>query len=298
MNIIKKIVTLIMAPVIALTSAACVMNPAGQDDDGTFNIVTSFYPMQILVMNIAGGIDGVSVECMSEPDIGCIHDHVFSTSDLRMVENADVFVENGLELELFNDQIKSAYPDLVIIEASEDVTDAPSDGDEVNGHVWTSPADYIIQIDTVARALSAADPGHAAEYEANAREYAGRIEELIGRNEDAAEILDGMRVLVLDETLPSFCEYFNMDYITLETDHEQSALSAGDLRDVIGSVNDNGIAAIFVTADGENDIADTIAGETGAVIYELNSCMTGEVYADAYIDQMAENFETLRGVAG
>ena len=67
---------------------------------------------------------------------------------------------------------------------------------------------------------------------------------------------------------------------------------------MIGSVNDNGIAAIFVTADGENDIADTIAGETGAVIYELNSCMTGEVYADAYIDQMAENFDTLRGIAG
>ena len=129
-----------------LPAVSCANEPAGREDDGKFNIVTSFYPMQILVMNVAGGIDGVTVECMSDPNIGCIHDHVFTTDDLRKVENADVYVENGLELETFNDQLLNAYPDLTIIEAASEVTDAPEDEGEVNGHVWTSIDDYIIEI--------------------------------------------------------------------------------------------------------------------------------------------------------
>ena len=161
MKISKKIVSVILSVALMTPLMSCANEPAKREDDGVFNIVTSFYPMQILVMNVAGGIDGVTVECMSDPNIGCIHDHVFTTDDLRKVENADVYVENGLELETFNDQLLNAYPDLTIIEAASEVTDAPEDEGEVNGHVWTSIDDYIIEIRTVSAALSEADPSHA-----------------------------------------------------------------------------------------------------------------------------------------
>ncbi len=276
-----------------MSAASCAAPASQREDDGVFDIVTSFYPMQILVMNIAGGIDGVSVECMSEPNIGCIHDHVFSTEDLVSIENADVYVENGLELETFNDRILSAYPDLQIIEAASGVTDAPSDGDEINGHVWTSIDDYILEINEVTDRLSEIDPDHASSYRANADAYINRVQGLTSDYADVLSSLQGRSVLVLDETLPSFCIYAEMEFTTIETDHEQSALSAGDVRETIEFMNDNEVTAIFVSSDSDADIANTIADETGAVIYELNTCMTGEVTADAYIDQMAANLELL-----
>lgn len=284
---------LLLSASMGLSISSCAVASAPASDDGTFNIVTSFYPMQILVMNIADGIDGVSVECMSEPNLGCIHDHVFSTEDLMSIEGADVYVENGLELETFNDRILSAYPGLQIIEAASRVTDAPSDEDEVNGHVWTSIDDYVLEINEVADRLSEIDPDHASSYRANADAYIDRVTGLTSDYSDVLASLEGRSVLVLDETLPSFCVYAGMNYTTIETDHEQSALSAGDIRETIEFMTANGVTAIFVSADSEADIANTIAEESGAVIYELNTCMTGEVTADAYIDQMASNLELL-----
>jgi zinc transport system substrate-binding protein len=252
--------------------------------------------MQILVMNIAGGIDGVSVECMSDPNIGCIHDHVFTTDDLRLVENADVYVENGLGLETFNDQLLSAYPDLQIIEAAASVTDAPEDEGEVNGHVWTSPEDYIIEITEVANGLAQADPEHADQYLANADEYIGKVDDLLVTNADCMSAVRGMSVLVIDETLPSFCEWLGLEYEMVETDHEQSALSAGDIADIIDWMNTNGVSVIFVSADSDTAIADAIASESGATVYVMNTCMTGEVTSDAYLEQMQANLTLLEEI--
>ncbi|MBR1797881.1 MAG: zinc ABC transporter substrate-binding protein [Clostridiales bacterium] len=293
MKLIRKIIITVISLALALPLTACAPSEASANEG--FNIVTSFYPMQILVMNIAGGIDGVNVSCMSEPDIGCIHDHVFTTEDLRLIENADVYVENGLGLETFNDQILSAYPGLQIIEAAADVTDAPAeeDGEEVNGHVWTSIDDYILMIRQVGDRLSDIDPEHADIYEANASSYIDRVENIQSSNLEIIASLEGRGALVLDESLPSFCVYTGMNYRTLETDHEQSALSAGDIRELIEYMNGSDVDVIFVGTDSDSDIAQTIADETGASIYVLNTMITGPVEADAYITQMTENFEIL-----
>ena len=285
-----------MSAALAMQFASCAGVGSAVEDDGKFNIVTSFYPMQILVMNIAGGIDGVSVECMSDPNIGCIHDHVFTTDDLRLVENADVYVENGLGLETFNDQLLSTYPDLQIIEAAASVTDAPEDEGEVNGHVWTSPEDYIIEITEVANGLAQADPEHADQYLANADEYIGKVDDLLVTNADCMSAVRGMSVLVIDETLPSFCEWLGLEYEMVETDHEQSALSAGDIADIIDWMNTNGVSVIFVSADSDTAIADAIASESGATVYVMNTCMTGEVTADAYLEQMQDNLTLLEEI--
>ena len=294
MSNIRKITSILLTAAMTVSLASCANEPAKSEDDGEFNIVTSFYPMQILAMNVAGGIDGVTVECMSAPDIGCIHDHVFTTDDLRKVENADVYIENGLELETFNDRLLSAYPDLQVIEAAAEVTDAPEDDGEVNGHVWTSIDDYIIQIRTVSAALSEADLDHAADYEANAEAYIEKIEQLTESYADQIAAVEGMRVLVIDETLPSFCVWLGLDYEVIETDHEQASLSAGDIADTVDWMNDNGVSVILVSSDSDDGIAEAVAAEINGSIVEFNTCMTGEVYADAYLDQMADNLVLLQ----
>ena len=249
--------------------------------------------MHILALNVAGGIDGVTVDCMSDPNLGCIHDHVFTTEDLRLIEHADVYIENGLGLETFNDQILSAYPDLPIIEAAADVTGAPEDDGEVNGHVWTNPDDYILEIRQVSDRLSELDPDHAQQYAQNAENYIAQIEQL--KNDYAEQIasVQGMTVLVVDETLPSFCDFLGVNYEMVETDHEQSALSAGDIADTIDWMNDNGVTVIFMSADTDAGLADSVAAETGGHEMVFNTCMTGSVDADAYITQMQDNLALL-----
>ncbi|MBO4426831.1 MAG: zinc ABC transporter substrate-binding protein [Clostridiales bacterium] len=298
MNIFKKAIATVTLCAMALSFSACRSTAETLLAKDSFKICCSFYPMYVMTMNIAGGIDGVEVVSMSDPNMGCIHDHVFSTEDLKKIEGADVFVENGLELEVFNDEILAAYPDVKIINASANVKDAYDDGDEVNGHVWTSIDDYELQITNVCIELQKADPAHAEQYKTNAAVYLEKIDALRSDNADVIASLNGVGALVLDETLPSFCIYTGMDFITVETDHENEALSAGDIADIISEMNEKGITLIFVGAGEDTAMADAIAAETGATVYTLNTCMTGNEEENAYIDQMNENFEVLSDIIG
>lgn len=84
-----------------------------------------------------------------------------------------------------------------------------------------------------------------------------------------------------------------MEMITIKTDHEESAISAGMLKSVINKVKEDDIKIIIIDKNDSKTNAETIANETGAKILELNSGLTGELNKDAYINQMRENMSIL-----
>ena len=91
----------------ALLLCARCAAPARADGsaDGSFHILTSFYPIYALTINIAGGIDGVAVENMAQQSVGCLHDYTLRTGDMRMISAADVIVINGAGMESFADKL-------------------------------------------------------------------------------------------------------------------------------------------------------------------------------------------------
>lgn len=280
--------------VLALTTCFCFYGCGSkkntEKDNEAFNVVSSFYPMHILAMNLTDGIDGVTETSMSEPNIGCIHDHTFTTDDLKKVEGADVYIENGLGLEAFNEKIKSAYPDTTIIEAANNITEK-----DINLHVWTNIDFYINQISYVSEQLQSLNPENKDAYAANEKAYIAKLEQLKADNKDVINAAAGKKVLVLDEALPNFCEYLKLDIMEIETDHEEEALSADDLKEAIQTMNKEGIQTILIGKNADRSAAEAIAAETGAKIYELNTCMVGtaEDTADAYIKEMKENLEII-----
>jgi len=259
-------------------------------NDGTFNIVSSFYPMHILAMNLTNKIVGVKETSMSEPNIGCIHDHTFSTDDLKKVEGADVYIENGLGLEAFNNKIKKAYPDTAIVEVAKNIT-----GEDLNPHVWTNIDYYISQVKYASKQLQRLNPENKNSYAANEKSYVAKLEQLKTDNGNTIKSVEGKKVLVLDEALPNFCKFLKMNVIEIETDHEEEALSADDLKKAIKTMNDEKVKTIFIAKDSDRSTAEAIAAETGATIYELNTCMVGNKNstADAYITDMKENFKII-----
>ena len=80
----------------------------------------------------------------------------------------------------------------------------------------------------------------------------------------------------------------------IETDHEQSALSAETVRDVIEEVKNSGIKAIVIGQNDDDQNANLIASETGATVYRLNDAMSGDGSLDSYINTMKENLEILK----
>lgn len=298
-NFKKILLPILFISMVSLSLVGCNNETSDKKGDSNssssnnFNIVASFYPMHILTMNLTDGIDNVNLTSMSDPNMGCIHDHTFTTDDLKKVEKANAFVENGLELEVFNDKITSAYPDVQIIEASKDVKDLIKSDEGTNAHVWTNIDNYMQQIKTVSTKLQSLDKDNSDKYKKNEEAYIKSLEDIKSKYKDSLSKVAGKKALILDETLPYFCQFTKIDYISIESDHEQESVSADVMKNTIKTMNDENIKAIFIAKDSNRSVAETVAKETGAKIYELNTCMVGKVDKNAYIDDMSENFETI-----
>ena len=103
-------------------------------EKGSFTIVTSFYPMYIATLNIVDGADGVTLENLSEPQTGCLHDFQLTPEDMKLLSTADMFVINGGGIESFMSDVAKAYPDLTVTEACRDVQLIAEDDEDIDVH--------------------------------------------------------------------------------------------------------------------------------------------------------------------
>lgn len=73
------------------------------------------------------------------------------------VENADIFISNGLGMENFISKILESNSDMKVIDSSNNLENVISNGIEENAHIWTSIDNYILQVQNIAEELKTAD---------------------------------------------------------------------------------------------------------------------------------------------
>ena len=269
------------------------LNKTNNQDDGTTKIVTSFYPMYILAENITEGSSNVELENMANVNVGCLHDYTLTTEDMKKVENADIFITNGLGMENFIDTIINSNEGMYILDSSNGIQNLISHEDETNAHIWTSIDNYIIQVRNIAEGLKENDHDNAEIYEKNANEYIQELENLKENYLQELEDLQGKKAICLNEAFEYLGQELGMELITVQTDHEESTMSAEMLRSIIDEVKQQNIEIILIDKNDNKANAETISNETGAKILELNSGLTGSMEKNAYIEAMRENFDLL-----
>jgi zinc transport system substrate-binding protein len=98
-------------------------------------VVTSFYPIYILAMNLTVGIEDIRVENLAAPNTGCLHDYQLLTGDMRTLSGAQVLLINGAGMESYLDTV-TALKEAGIAYAAEQIIDLLSYG--VDGiHLYT-----------------------------------------------------------------------------------------------------------------------------------------------------------------
>lgn len=93
----------------------------GQAKGGNLLVVTSFYPMYVATENVIGDVEGVTLENLSEPQTGCLHDYQLTAADMKLLSKADVFIVNGGGIESFLSDVAESYPDLKIVQACDGI---------------------------------------------------------------------------------------------------------------------------------------------------------------------------------
>ena len=271
-------------------------NTAGGGKDGSFHIVTSFYPMYVATINITQGVDGVTVTNMTKPQTGCLHDYQLMTEDMKTLEKADAFVINGAGMESFLDKVVEQQKNLKIIDASKGI-ELLKDDDEENPHVWLSVTDAILQVKNIAEQLKAADPKHADAYEKNAAAYIKKLEALKAEMHAELDTVPHKDIVTFHEAFPYFAKEFGLNIISVVEREPGTEPTPAELQATIEQVKKLPVKVLFTEPQYSPSAAETIARETGAKIYTLDPVVTGEANdqaLNAYIDTMKKNMETLK----
>lgn len=265
-----------------------------EQDNGKFKIVTSFYPMYVIALNITDGANNIELTNMADMNTGCIHDYTLLASDMKKIEKADVLIQNGLGLENFISKILNNQKDLAIIDASENISDFIQEESGVNPHIWTSITNYIKQVENISKGLMEKNPENAEIYQRNTENYIETLTNLRKIYEVELNYLKGKAAVCLNESFEYLGKELELNLKSIHTSHEESALSAKELKDVIDWMKENKATMIIVDRNDDLKNAQTLAEQTGAKIYKLDSALTGSSSKDAYINSIKENMEVLK----
>jgi zinc transport system substrate-binding protein len=259
----------------------------------SLRILTSFYPMYVMTLNVAGNAPGVSVECLTKPSTGCLHDYQLSPGDLVALTRADVFVANGAGMETFIDKAVRQAPGLNVIEAGAGM--ALADGG--NPHLWVSISGAIDETTAIARGLAAVDPDRAKVYEENAADYVATLARLRARMHAALDGLQHRQIITFHEAFPYFAREFGLDIVGVIEREPGSEPGARELARTIDLVRLSGVRAIFAEPQYPAKSAGIIRRETGVAVALLDPAATGDLEPAkarrSYCETMERNLAVL-----
>lgn len=215
----------------------------GQDEsEAELQVVTTFLPITQFTKAVAG--DRATVEQLLPASSGP-HDFQASPTTVQAIAQADILVKNGLEMELFlEDLIANANnPDLETIDSSEGISAIANEEEkghshdhdhehaeghshdhdheeeaghhhhhgEYNPHIWLDPKRAIQQIENIRDGLIAADPAGEAEYTENAAAYIEQLQQLDADITAKLKPYTGQTFVVFHDFAPYFAESYGLE---------------------------------------------------------------------------------------
>jgi len=138
---------------------------------------------------------------------------------------------------------------------------SPHEPHGLDPHVWLSPALAATLVGNANRALAQADPQHAAQYEANARQTLARITALRSELAPLFKDLPLRRFLVFHPSWGYFAHEFGLEQMPIEVQGREP--SPRELHDLVRGAKAHGVRAVFVQPQMSRRTAQVVADELG-----------------------------------
>ena len=168
---------------------------------------------------------------------------------------------------------------------------------EYNAHVWVSVSGNIDQVKNIASQLETLNPENKDLYEANTNTYISKLENLKAEMHSELDNLPNRDIITFHEAFPYFAQEFNLNIVGVIEIEPDSEPSAKEIENIISTIKEHNIKALFTEPQYSSRVAQTIANETGASVYELDPIVTGDSNSNAYddyINKMKENLNVLK----
>ena len=239
----------------------------GEDDGGAAAGSVTVVATTTQAADLARNVGGENVEVVgllapnSDP-----HEYEVRPRDLEVLARADLVVRSGGDLdEWLGEAIEGAGGDAPVLTLSDHVR---ASGDDP--HWWQDPRNAMRAVAAIERSLSDVDPGRADAYAADAGRYTARLQRL-DRAVAAciAKVPAAQRKLVTThDALGYYARRYGIEVIgavipSLSTSGQPSA---GETAELVRTIRDEDVKAIFAESSVNAKVEQAIARETGATV--------------------------------
>ena len=256
-----------------------------------------------IISDMVAEVGGDKIESISLTKPGAeIHGYQPTPDDLVQASKADIMFENGMNLEVWTEKLKAGIPDVPVVRVSEGVEvqyiaeDAYAG--KPNPHAWMSPAQGLIYVENIRKALTEAAPEHADYFAQRAQIYSDQIRAVDTELASALSTLEeNNRVLV---TCEGAFSYLTNDYGLTEeylwAINSESQGSPQQVAKIIEVVKAKNIPAVFCESTVEPRIQQEVVSATGArlggVLY-VDSLSPQDGPASTYLKLLEHTAETI-----
>lgn len=166
-------------------------------------------------------------------------------------------------------------------------------GDE-NAHAWMSVPRYRTMVQTIASRLAEKDAKHADEYYANAKAYDAKLAVLEEKIDSLKSLTGGQNIIIFHEAYEYVADDFSMNACYLLDLDEERSVSAGEVKQVIGAIKDDGVSVILAEELYGKSMGDTVSRETDVHMVYIDPLNRGDYDKDSYLDGMEHNIELIK----
>lgn len=303
----------------AFTAAACVLcsgcsSTAAPENTGNdkLSIVTTIFPAYDFARQVFG--DTAEVTMLLKPGTES-HSYDPTAKDIVRIDNCDLFIYNGGESDSWVEGILDATDNvntLRMMDAVEAIEEEHAEGmqddesgehddhgEEYDEHIWTSPKNAALIVESVRAAAEKLSPDNASEYNENAESYIAQINGLDSR---FADLLSGeKRYFVFGDRFPLlyFFREYGLNYYAAfpgcGSEVEPSAQTVSFLLDRLD--DDDTVKTVFYIELSNHKLADTLAQDKNLPTAEFHTChnITADDFSagESYVSLMNRNYDVL-----
>ena len=266
------LVVVILLIVAGVLSYLAINNSSNSNLNGKVGVAVSIGP-EVEWVNAIGG-DKVHVTLMV-PESSDPHTYEPLPSQLTQVSNAKMYVEIGSPLEFetnYMDKIKSANPNMLIVNASEGIQLIPNaaenESDTMDPHDWVDPKNAMIMVNNTYNGLVQVDPADKDYFQKNRDIYIAQLKQL---DENTTKILkdkNGTDILIYHPAFGYYARDYNLTQVgAMLNDEEPSPQRISSMVDI---AKQNNITVLYNEPQYDPKFMQSIASQVGGQVLTVD----------------------------
>ncbi len=270
-----KTLTLVTILFFSLTSCQTLENP---QKINKLTIVTSFYPLTYFTQKIGEN----KIEVINLVKNQKVHDYVPTSSDLILLQKADLFIYHGLNMEPWttniipllnqNKQLKITQELYITKNYNEDSINTKHKNEHsINPHTWLDITLSKEMMSVITKKLSTLDPKNKIYYEQNAEKLEQKLSELDEKYRNKFTSCQKSDVIISHDAFPYLAKSYQFKTHSIIPKMSHSEPSAKDLENIIKIILEKDLHFILSDKADDNSFTETIAKETNIQILPINT---------------------------